>query len=95
MQCAAAGKSISHESAHQVTPEPFYLEYNAIRIGAPCVEDVNLNVVPTNPHECKSSLTPIEHVSTGYGTCPLLHALLHESETHALRQEARPRNHPR
>lgn len=37
----------------QVTPEPFYLEYNAIRVGQPCVEDVNLNIQETNPHECR------------------------------------------
>eukprot|EP01048_Picozoa_sp_COSAG05_P018671 COSAG05_NODE_2773_length_2659_cov_19.125781_1_plen_289_part_10 len=37
----------------QVTPEPFYLEYNSIRVGQTCVEDLNLNVVPTCPHECR------------------------------------------
>ena len=37
----------------QVTPEPFWLEYKAIRIGNPCIdEDLQIGV-PTNPHDCR------------------------------------------
>jgi DNA-directed RNA polymerase III subunit RPC2 len=36
----------------QLTPEPFYLEYNRIHVGEPCVEE-DLNVVGTNPHDCR------------------------------------------